>query len=136
MKRTKLFPKKFLWGGAISANQSEGAWNEDGKGPSTADIMQCNATDQNHLSVEKINDFLKDQNDQYYPKRSGIDFYHNYQDDIALLSQMHINAFRMSIAWTRLFPTGSESKPNNKAVTYYRNLFKTLRDHNIEPVVT
>ena len=136
MERTKLFPKKFLWGGAISANQAEGAWNEDGKGPSTADIMQCNATDLNHLSVEQINAFLKDHNDQNYPKRTGIDFYHSYQNDIDLLSQMHINAFRTSIAWTRLFPTGSESKPNYKAVTYYRNLFKNLRDHNIEPVVT
>lgn len=86
--------------------------------------MQCNATDLNHLSVEQINAFLKDHNDQNYPKRTGIDFYHSYQNDIGLLSQMHINAFRTSIAWTRLFPTGSESKPNSKAVTYYRNLFK------------
>ncbi|WP_259335327.1 glycoside hydrolase family 1 protein [Bombilactobacillus bombi] len=139
MKQESFFPSHFLWGGAISANQAEGAWNRDGKGPSTADIMQYNKNstiNPNKVTVKQIKSSLEDTNDNKYPKRNGIDFYDNYSKDIKLLSKMHINAFRTSIAWSRLFPTGYEIKPNPKGVEYYRNLFCEMHKYNIEPIVT
>ncbi|GIN71523.1 aryl-phospho-beta-D-glucosidase BglH [Bacillus sp. J14TS2] len=141
MKNKNLFPKDFLWGGAISANQSEGAWNQGGKGPSIADVAMCRKnlhiseySDQHTL--QGIQRALADSNDQIFPKRGGIDFYHRYPEDIKLLAEMNINAFRTSISWARLFPKGDETEPNQEGMQFYRNLFLECKKYGIQPVVT
>lgn len=65
-----------------------------------------------------------------------MDFYHHYEEDIALFAEMGFKTLRLSIAWTRLFPNGDEEKPNEKGLLFYENVFKCLRKHNIEPLVT
>ncbi|MGY3779589.1 glycoside hydrolase family 1 protein [Isobaculum melis] len=141
MKQIKTFPSNFLWGGAISANQAEGAWNQSGKGPSVADVMMCknnldiaNYTDE--TSIEDIQHHLKNTNDKLFPKRIGIDFYHRYQEDIRLLAEMNINTFRLSISWARLFPRGDEEKPNQAGLDFYRDIFMECQKYGIEPLVT
>ncbi|MHC5218527.1 glycoside hydrolase family 1 protein [Enterococcus sp. LJL128] len=140
---TNEFPKDFLWGGAIAANQVEGAWNVGGKGLSVADIASYKPHVDNkdyaahmHISTEAINEAAADQTDKWYPKRRGIDFYHHYQEDLALFAEMGFKTLRLSIAWTRLFPTGEEQEPNEEGVLFYENVFKEMKRLNIEPIVT
>ncbi|MCI1882678.1 MAG: glycoside hydrolase family 1 protein [Sporolactobacillus sp.] len=137
------FPKNFLWGGAIAANQAEGAWNVDGKGISVADVAQYKPdidpkdyVSQWHVSPKQIKEAMATNDTTYYPKRHGIDFYHRYKEDLALFAEMGMKCLRMSIAWTRLFPTGTETKPNPKGVAFYHNLFKEMKALGIEPLVT
>jgi len=138
-----MFPKTFLWGGAIAANQAEGAYNVNGKGLSVADVAQYTKgsskrdyTEQWKITKEGIakaklsDDILK------YPKRHGIDFYHRYKEDIGLFAEMGFQVLRLSIAWTRLYPNGDEKQPNQEAINYYLELFETLKANNIEPLVT
>ena len=61
---------------------------------------------------------MNTKDDTYYPKRRGIDFYHNYKEDIALFAEMGFKALRVSIAWTRIFPNGNEEKPNEKGLQF------------------
>lgn len=129
MKMTE-FPKDFLWGGAISANQSEGAWNVDGKGPSIQDVAPGNR------NVFTPIDPLKYDPKGYYPTHNGIDFYHRYAEDIKLFEEMGFKVLRMSIAWSRIFPNGDDDQPNEKGLEYYDHVFKALRAANIEPLVT
>ncbi|MGC6768278.1 glycoside hydrolase family 1 protein [Enterococcus sp. LJL51] len=140
---TNEFPKDFLWGGAIAANQVEGAWNVGGKGLSVADIASYKPHVDNkdyaahmHISTEAINEAAADQTDKWYPKRRGIDFYHHYQEDLALFAEMGFKTLRLSIAWTRLFPTGEEQEPNEEGVLFYEKVFKEMKRLNIEPIVT
>ena len=116
------FPKGFLWGGAVAANQVEGAWDVDGKGMSVADVAayrpdvdvkDYKAT--TGVSMENINKAVAEKDTAYYPKRRGIDFYHRYKEDLALFAEMGFTVFRLSIAWSRIFPTGEEDEPNKKA---------------------
>ncbi|QMV16308.1 glycoside hydrolase family 1 protein [Vibrio spartinae] len=139
----RKFPDGFLWGGAIAANQVEGAWNLDGKGISTADI----ATYKNNLSKgdyvkhnsvdeQQIKAAMASLSTDEYPKRRGIDFYHRYKDDITLMGQLGIKALRFSIAWTRIYPHGDETQPNEAGLAYYDRLIDALIEQNITPVVT
>lgn len=137
------FPDNFLWGGAIVANQCEGAWNEDGKGMSVADVAMFKPNvdkkdyvSQWHIDMDDIRKARETDDVVYYPKRHGVDFYHHYEEDIALFAEMGFKTLRLSIAWTRLFPNGDEEKPNEKGLLFYENVFKCLRKHNIEPLVT
>lgn len=137
------FPEGFLWGGAIAANQCEGAWNVDGKGMSVADVAKFKPNvdkkdykSQWHVSPEDIAEAKQSDDIVYYSKRHGIDFYHYYKDDIALFGEMGFKTLRLSIAWTRIFPNGNEEEPNEAGLAYYEDVFKTLREHNIEPLVT
>lgn len=137
------FPDNFLWGGAIAANQCEGAWNEDGKGMSVADVAMFKPNvdkkdyvSQWHIDMGDIRKARETDDVVYYPKRHGVDFYHHYEEDIALFAEMGFKTLRLSIAWTRLFPNGDEEKPNEKGLLFYENVFKCLRKHNIEPLVT
>lgn len=137
------FPDNFLWGGAIAANQCEGAWNEDGKGMSVADVAMFKPNvdkkdyvSQWHIDMDDIRKARETDDVVYYPKRHGMDFYHHYEEDIALFAEMGFKTLRLSIAWTRLFPNGDEEKPNEKGLLFYENVFKCLRKHNIEPLVT
>lgn len=124
------FPKGFLWGGATAANQCEGGWNEDGKGISVPDVMTGGTKD----TPRHITDGVLP--DRYYPSHEAVDFYHRYKEDIALLAEMGITCFRMSINWTRLFPRGDEQEPNPKGVAFYRSVFLECKKYGIEPLVT
>lgn len=137
------FPKDFLWGGAIAANQAEGAWNVGGKGLSVADVAKYKPeTDvkdyvsQWHVSPEQIEEAMATDDDVFFPKRHGIDFYHRYEEDLALFKEMGMKSLRISIAWTRLFPNGDEQMPNEEGIAYYHRLFKAMRKNQIEPIVT
>jgi 6-phospho-beta-glucosidase len=136
-------PKNFLWGGAVAANQVEGAWNVDGKGLSVADVATYKPTvdvkDYKHqvaVSTDTIQAAIADKTDTDYPKRRGIDGYHRYKEDIALFAEMGFKAFRLSIAWSRLFPNGDETEPNLAGVQFYQNVIAELQKYNIEPIVT
>lgn len=119
------FPKGFLWGGATAANQYEGAYNEDGKGLSIQDI--CPHGIKGELTQEPTKDNLK---------LIATDFYHRYEEDIRLMAEMGFKVFRMSIAWTRIFPLGDEETPNEKGLAFYDRVFDTCRQYGIEPLVT
>ena len=114
-------PENFLWGGAVAAHQLEGAWQEDGKGVSIADVMTAGA----HKVPRRITDGVLDT--EYYPNHDGIDFYHRFREDIALFAEMGFRCFRTSIAWTRIYPTGEEDSPNEAGLQFYDELFDELR---------
>ena len=125
-----MLKKEFLWGGAVAANQCEGAYDEDGKGLSIMDIITAGSQDAPRQVTLEIKD------DCYYPNHEAIDFYHHYQEDIELFAQMGFKCFRTSIAWTRIFPHGDEDEPNEAGLAFYDRLFKALKAKGIEPVVT
>lgn len=124
------FPKNFLWGGATAANQYEGGWNEGGKGESLADHMTAGSRVSPRRITKKIEDTF------YYPASDGVDFYHRYKEDIALMAEMGFKVFRMSIAWTRIFPNGNDVEPNEEGLKFYDNVFDELNKYGIEPLVT
>lgn len=124
------FPEGFLWGGATAANQYEGAWREDGKQESTIDHLTLG-------SRTKAREYTPDiRSDCFYPSHKATDFYHHYQEDIALFAEMGFKIFRMSINWTRIYPLGDEAEPNQAGIDFYRNVFQELKRHGIEPLVT
>ena len=125
-----MLSKNFLWGGAVAANQCEGAYNEDGKGLSTSDLMSA----ARHGVPRTFTDGTIE--GVYYPNREGIDFYHHYKEDIKLFAEMGFKCFRTSIAWTRIYPNGDDEKPNEKGLEFYDSLFDELLKYNIKPVVT
>lgn len=141
MMKNKGFPKDFLWGGAIAANQAEGAWNVDGKGPSMADIELLPETYSRTSVVgfkhtkEEIANALKDK-EGYYPRRGAIDFYHTYKEDLALMKEMGFTCFRTSFNWTRIFPKGDEKEPNEAGLRFYDDLIDEMLKNGIEPVMT
>ncbi len=124
------FPTDFLWGGAVAANQCEGAWNIDGKGPSVADHITAGSLKAPRKFTKNILDNEK------YPSHEGIDFYHHYKEDIKLFAEMGFKLFRMSIAWSRVFPKGDEEQPNEKGLAYYKDVFLECKKYNIQPLVT
>ncbi|MFX3617640.1 MAG: 6-phospho-beta-glucosidase [Sporolactobacillus sp.] len=123
-------PEGFLWGGAVAAHQLEGGWQKDGKGLSLADVMTAGA---NGVDREITMGVLPGKN---YPNHDAIDFYHHYKEDIALFAEMGFKAFRTSIAWTRIFPNGDETEPNEAGLRFYDDLFATCHQYDIEPVIT
>ncbi|MCR1950718.1 6-phospho-beta-glucosidase [Clostridium sp. DSM 100503] len=120
-----MFNDNFLWGGAIAANQCEGAYLEDGKGLSIQDIMPNGIM--GPISEEPIEDNLK---------LIGIDFYHRYKEDIKLFAEMGFKVLRFSIAWSRIFPKGDESEPNEKGLEFYENVIDECLKYGIEPLIT
>ncbi|MFX0561175.1 glycoside hydrolase family 1 protein [Tepidibacillus infernus] len=130
----KRFPEGFLWGGATAANQIEGAFQEESKGLSIADVLPGGKVRLNVLSEPGFN--FEIDPDKVYPNHEGIDFYHRYKEDIALFAEMGFKAFRMSIAWTRIFPKGDELEPNDEGLAFYDRVFDELHKYGIEPVVT
>ena len=122
---TIKFPDNFLWGGATAANQFEGAYNEDGKGLSIQDVMPKGIM--GPVTEEPTSDNMK---------LIGIDFYHRYKEDIKLFAEMGFKTFRMSIAWSRIFPNGDELEPNEKGLEFYDKVFDELAKYGIEPLVT
>lgn len=125
-----MLQENFLWGGAVAANQCEGAYLEDGKGISTADCFTAGAVDREREYTKGI---LSGKN---YPSHEAIDFYHRYKEDVALFAEMGFKCFRTSINWTRIFPNGDELEPNEKGLSFYDNLFDECLKYGMEPVVT
>jgi 6-phospho-beta-glucosidase len=123
-------PEGFLWGGAVAANQCEGAWNSNGKGASTADCMTGGSL---HVKREYTHGV---EDGKYYPSHEAIDFYHHYKEDVKLFAEMGFKCFRTSINWTRIFPIGDESEPNEAGLEFYDDLFDECLKYGIEPVVT
>lgn len=125
------FPKNFLWGAATSAAQVEGGWNEGGRGPSIMDILggSVDGSVHRHQTAEIMEDV-------YYPGHIGSDFYHNFREDIALMGQIGLKSYRMSISWSRIFPKGDESIPNEEGLKFYDEVFAELSKYDIEPIVT
>ena len=148
------FSKDFLWGGATAANQFEGGWNKGGKGLSTDDVITNGTHTSPRLVTYKLQDGttggvpmfnIKDipegaelccLDDKLYPNHDGIDFYSNYKEDIALFAKMGFKCFRLSIAWSRIFPLGYEETPNEEGLKFYDNVFDELLKYGIEPIVT
>ena len=165
------FPKNFLWGGATAANQCEGAWDTDGKGVSTADVLTCGGLSKRKVELPGIPEEYKHYmskmryvtyrdgdkdgasivfkmqtypehgipsllEDEYYPNHKAIDFYHHYKEDIALFAKMGFKCYRMSIAWTRIYPDGEDELPNEKGLEFYDRVFDECLKYGIEPIVT
>ena len=122
--------ENFLWGGAVSAHQVEGAFADDGKGLSSADVMTAGSMERPRRITRGIEPGC------YYPTHEAIDFYHRYREDIALLAELGLKSFRTSINWTRIFPNGDDELPNEAGLRFYDALFDELLKHKIEPVVT
>ena len=128
------FPKGFLWGGATAANQCEGGYDEGGRGLANVDVIP-HGSERNDVSrgLRRMLDF---EPGYYYPAQTGIDFYHHYREDIALFAEMGFKVFRLSIAWSRIFPNGDEEEPNEAGLAFYEDVFRCCREHGIEPLVT
>ena len=119
MKKLTL-PKDFLWGGAVAAHQVEGGWNKGGKGPSICDVLTGGA----HGVPREITQQVVP--DKYYPNHEAVDFYGHYKEDIKLFAEMGFKCFRTSIAWTRIFPQGDETQPNEEGLKFYDDMFDEL----------
>ena len=142
MKQIKGFSKGFLWGGAVAANQLEGAYNVDGKGLSVADFNEYipNILPSERLTLELsskyVEDAIEDTKEKVFPKRWGIDFYHTYKEDLKLLAGMGFNTFRTSINWSRIYPNGDDLEPNEKGLEFYDCLIDEMIQNGMEPMIT
>ncbi|AGF55533.1 6-phospho-beta-glucosidase [Clostridium saccharoperbutylacetonicum] len=135
------FPKDFLWGGAVAANQLEGAYDLDGKGLCIADINEFHddiALDKKY-NGEVTSTYIKEavnSTKKIFPKRWGIDFYHTYKEDLKLLAELGLKTFRTSINWARIYPNGDESTPNEAGLKFYDNLIDEIIKNGMEPMIT
>ncbi len=124
------FKDGFYWGGALAANQCEGAYLTDGKGLSMADMLLGGDVNTPRTFCPTI------QNDKFYPSHDAIKFFDFYKEDIALFAKMGFNMLRISIAWSRIYPNGDDEVPNEKGLQFYNDVLDECRKHNIEPLVT
>lgn len=143
MTKQKTFKKGFLWGGATAANQFEGAWNEGGKGMSVADVLRLKPEvdvrdykKSNEYTTQDIKEAMASPDTTYYAKRRGSDHYHRYKEDIALMAEMGFKVYRLSIAWSRIFPNADDAVPNEEGLEFYDKVFDECLRHGIEPLVT
>lgn len=137
----KGFPENFMWGGAVAANQLEGAYDVDGKGLCVADINEfrddVDITKKSNLEV--TTDYIKEalaSKDRIFPKRWGIDFYHTYKEDLKLLAELGLKTFRTSINWARIYPNGDDETPNEAGLKFYDELFDEIIKNGMEPMIT
>lgn len=130
----KKFPDNFLWGGAVAANQCEGAYLSEGKGKSLVDILPPVSAGR----WDAIFDPQKALRTEYpyYPSHVSIDHYHRYEEDLALFAEMGFKVFRTSISWPRIFPQGDELEPNEAGLAFYDRLFAKARSYGMELLVT
>jgi len=146
----------FLWGGATADFQCEGGYQEGGRGLSTHDFETDGSVEHPRCNTLKLADgsygearssffapedlpdgavpFLYD--DKYYPSHQAVDFYHHYQEDIALMAGMGFNVYRFSISWSRIFPTGDEEQPNEAGLKFYETVLDELDKYHIQPLIT
>lgn len=145
------FSKNFLWGGATAANQYEGAYEEDGRGPCTLDAITVGAYKEPRMITFKRKDgtigcVTREDSvpegavgyidpEKYYPSHQATDFYHHYKEDIALFAEMGFNCFRFSVSWSRVCPDGMK-EINPKGLAFYDAVIDELLKYGIEPVIT
>lgn len=126
--------KDFLWGGATAANQCEGGYDKGGRGLANVDVVP---TGKDRFPIitgkQKMFDF---DDEHFYPAKEAIDMYSHYKEDIALFGEMGFKTYRLSIAWSRIFPMGDEAEPNEEGLQFYEDLFKECHKYGIEPLVT
>lgn len=120
MSLHKQFPAGFVWGTATSAYQIEGAANQDGRGPSIWDAF-C---------AEPGRVANGDSGDQ------ACDHYHRFREDIALMADMGVTAYRFSISWPRILPDGTNAKVNQAGIDFYNALIDCCLEHGIQPWAT
>ncbi|XP_063629966.1 lactase/phlorizin hydrolase-like [Cydia splendana] len=121
VKQERRFPDDFLFGTATASYQIEGAWNEDGKGESIWDHMTHNKP---HVIKEQTNGDIAD------------DTYHNYKRDVEMMRELGLDAYRFSLSWSRILPTGFPSQVNQAGVDFYNNYIDEMLKYNIKPMVT
>lgn len=146
------FPDSFLWGGASADFQCEGGFHEGGRGLVTADFV----TSGNVNTLRQVTYQLPDGTigssplkaeipegakgyidpNKYYPSHDGVDFYHRYKEDIALMAEMGFNVYRFSICWSRIYPTGKEKTPNEEGLKFYEDIINELLKYGMEPLIT
>ena len=128
------FREDFLWGGATAANQCEGGFDKGGRGLANVDVAPYG---KDRLAVitgkMKMFDFDKE---HFYPSKDAIEMYSYYKEDIKLFAEMGFKVYRMSIAWSRIFPKGDEDKPNEEGLKFYEDVFRECLKYNIKPLVT
>ncbi len=151
------FPKGFLWGTSISAEQAEGGWNEGGKSPVMLDFAAAAASHTEPRRMYYLNakgerassltipisfngipagSTYRLFDDIHYTNHNATDFYHHYKEDIALFAEMGFTTFNTSIAWSRIFPYGVQGGVNQEGVEFYRSVFEECRKYGIDPVIT
>ena len=128
------FRRDFLWGGATAANQCEGGYQEGGRGLANVDVVPI-GKDRFPVITGQMKMFDFD-DEHFYPAKEAIDMYHRYKEDIALFGEMGFKTYRLSIAWSRIFPKGDETEPNEDGLKFYEDLFKECHKYGIEPLVT
>ena len=111
------FPENFLWGGATAANQCEGAYREGGRGLANVDVCPA-GKDRFPVCLGKLK-MLEPDSEHYYPAMESIDMYHHFREDIAMFGEMGFKTYRLSIAWTRIFPNGDEEEPNEEGLKIF-----------------
>ena len=146
------FSKDFLWGGDISANQAEGAWDEGGKSPNESDYTTVGTKDRPRMIFYRMPDgtvgstpmFQRDipegavyilKDGESYPNHKASDFYHRYKEDIALFAEMGFKALNLSLSWARILPGGRKCGPNPEGIAFYRAVLEELKKYGIEPIV-
>ncbi|ESO98170.1 hypothetical protein LOTGIDRAFT_239074 [Lottia gigantea] len=113
------FPKDFIFSVATAATQIEGAWDEDGKGKSIWDVFAEGGNCKDGATPKK-----------------ACDSYHRYKEDVQMVKDLGVQAYRFSIAWTRIMPDGTMASKNQKGIDYYNNLINELIANGIKPMVT
>ena len=156
MADTLHIPDTFLWGGATSDFQCEGGFGEGGRGLLTRDFETDGNQEQPRQVTLEMPDgtrtsvnssfFLcepfpegakpKIFDDSYYPSHQAVDFYHHWREDIALMAEMGFSVYRFSITWSRIFPTGDETAPNEEGLKFYEDVVDELLAHDIQPLIT
>ncbi len=152
------FPKNFLWGVASSSSQYEGAYNQDGKGLTTADVITGGSRETKRKITWKYPDSDEKHysdvggfwgkldipeggvpcvfEDEFYPSHDATKGYERFEEDLKDLHELGVNAYRMSISWARIYPNGDDAEPNKAGVEHYRRLFELCKEYGIEPIVT
>ncbi len=128
------FRANFLWGGASAANQCEGGWDQGGRGLANMDVVPA-GPDRRAVKTGALK--CDGSNPGYdYPHRRGNDFYHHYKEDIALMAEMGFKIYRMSFAWSRIFPNGDDAQPCEAGLRFYDDVINECLKYGIEPFVT
>ncbi|MEZ7791096.1 glycoside hydrolase family 1 protein [Niallia circulans] len=134
-----MFTEEFLWGGAIASNQADGLYPYKKKGLSIADYRayKGGGDDRAEFTSKNFGEIkLVEESSANYSKRRGINFSSTYKEDLKLMKEMGLMAFRTSIDWSFLFPTGIEKDPNPDALAYYDDLIDAIIVNGMEPIMT
>lgn len=127
-------PDGFLWGGATAANQCEGAYQADGRGLANVDLIP--AGPERRAVMNGTRRMQACEEGYVYPGHEAIDMYHHFREDIALFAEMGFKCYRLSVAWSRIYPNGFDEAPNEEGLRFYEEVFRECHKYGIEPLVT